>query len=188
MPGSTDFRDHLIVDQNNLVLFQKGWRDDDQRGWAYLGVTHGEDALSWNVFHSLDLDPARGAVNQGFLDLGSPVEEVLFWGCNPDGEAEAQQTIGILLRDNDGNQGGTPTEPDLLILNAPGVCFVECKVPPSHFPWAAKGQPPAARKASSRNPPAAGTIRLQKVSDSLPWRHEESGIAAGPRSGPLWRE
>jgi hypothetical protein len=149
MPGSIDFRDNLIVDRNNPVLVQKAWRDYDKRGWAHLGVPHGEDALTWNVFRSLDLDPAGREVIQAFFGLASPVEEVLFWSCDPDGEAEAQQTLGILLRGLDGQQGGTMTEPDLVILTTAEVCFVECKAKPSRFPWVAKAPRPGSAGAGT---------------------------------------
>jgi hypothetical protein len=171
MSGSIDFRDNLIVDRNNPVLVQKAWRDYDRRGWAHLGVPHGEDALTWNVFRSLDLDPAGREVIRRFFGLASPVEEVLFWGCYLDGETESQQTLGILLRGLDGQQGGTMTEPDLVILTVAEACFVECKAKPTRFPWVAKAPRPG--------PAGAGTAAVEGEEDET----EEGEAEGAPTEG-----
>ena len=191
MPGSIDFRDNLIVDRNNPVLVQKAWRDYDKRGWAHLGVPHGEDALTWNVFRSLDLAPAGREVIQAFFSLASPVEEVLFWGCDPDCEAEAQQTLGILLRGLDGQQGGTLTEPDLVILTTAEVCFVECKAKPSRSPWVAKAPRPAGagtptvegEEAATEEEEAEGAPTEGQPEDEKGWTSRWRAYRADERIG-----
>lgn len=133
-----DFRENLIVDQDNPILIQKAWRDHDVHGWAYLAVPHGEDALTWNVFRSLDVG-GRLDIIQKFFGLDDPVEEVLFWGCDPDGRSDIQQQLNILIRGFDGQRKGTMTELDLLIVTRSEICAVECKLRCSNEPWAAQG-------------------------------------------------
>jgi hypothetical protein len=132
-----DFRTNLIIDQNNPILVMKAWRDHDSAGWAYLAAPYGEDALTWNVFRFLDLKGPR-EVAQRFFGLRSPIEEFLFWGCDPDGRSNAQQVLSILLRGLDGSRRGTMTEPDLVILTDTEVCFVECKLSFAPAPWSAR--------------------------------------------------
>ena len=88
MPDPLDFRTNLIVDVNNPVLILKAWRDHDTQGRAYLGAPHGEDALTWNVFRSLDptrkpTKPAEEVDRDGktvgrIFGLSGPPEEMLF--------------------------------------------------------------------------------------------------------------
>jgi hypothetical protein len=139
-----DFRENLIVDQNNPILIQKAWREHDRQGWAYLAAPYGEDALVWNVFRSLDRPegttrtyPQREIV-QMFFGLQAPVQELLFWGCNPDGTGESQQQLSIALRTLDGKRKGTMTEPDLVVVTESEVCFVECKLLFTPTPWSAR--------------------------------------------------
>jgi hypothetical protein len=122
MPDPLDFRTNLIVDVNNPVLILKAWRDHDTQGRAYLGAPHGEDALTWNVFRSLGptrkpTRPAEEVDRDGktvgrIFGLSGPPEEMLFWGCDPDGTSEAQQELSICLRALDGKLKGNMTEPD----------------------------------------------------------------------------
>lgn len=57
-----DFRNNLIIDKNNPILIQKAWRDrfSAESHWnagyggeAYLSRKNSEDALTWNIFRSL---------------------------------------------------------------------------------------------------------------------------------------
>jgi hypothetical protein len=147
-----DFRENLIVDINNPILIQKAWRDHHQDGWAYLAAPYGEDALTWNVFRSLD--PTRkstrppeeterdGKIVQGIFGLSGQPEEMLFWGCDPDGTSESQQVLSICLRALDGQLKGNMTEPDLVPITSDDVCFVECKLRLTPLPWSAKAPKP----------------------------------------------
>ena len=113
---------------------------------------HGEDALTWNVFRSLDPTrrPARppeeadrdSTTVQRIFGLSGCVEEMLFWGCDPDGTSEAQQELSICLRALDGQLKGNMTEPDLVLITADDVCFVECKLRFTPLPWSAKAPKP----------------------------------------------
>jgi hypothetical protein len=145
-----DFRENLIVDPDNPVLIQKAWRDhhsgeaffEDGRdgGRAYLGVPHGEDALTWNVFRTLQQEGAGGLRILSEAFGLSAVETVLFWGCDVAGRSDAQQLLSILLRRLDGRLKGTMTEPDVVLVTAAEVAFVECKLnlPSGGSPWKAQ--------------------------------------------------
>ena len=76
---------------------------------------------------------------QTFFSLEDPIEEVLFWGCDPDGHSDIQQRLNILIRQLDGRRKGTMTEIDLVFITRREVCFVECKLHCSREPFSARG-------------------------------------------------
>jgi len=133
-----DFRHNLIADADNPVLLQKAWRDHfaGQSFWqpgkaggkAYLGVANSEDALTWNVVRSLQLAGPDGLRILSDAAGLAPVATVLFWGCDVEGRSDVQQLLSILLRTVDGQLKGTMTEPDLVLVTAEEVAFVECKL------------------------------------------------------------
>lgn len=138
-----DFRKNLIADQDNPVLIQKAWRDHYsgerqlRAGHAYLSRAYGEDALTWNVFRSLQLagEHGLGVISNAFQV--SDVSRILFWGCDVEHRGEEQQILNILIRTIDGTHRGTMTEPDLVIVTDQEVAFVECKLnhPGRRSPW-----------------------------------------------------
>lgn len=133
-----DFRSNLIVDPNNPILIQKAWRDHfagksfwqpgKNGGKAYLGVANSEDALTWNVFRSLQLESTPGLQLISDIFCISTIESLLFWGCDVEKRGEIQQLLSILIRTIDGQLKGTMTEPDLVIVTKEEVVFVECKL------------------------------------------------------------
>jgi hypothetical protein len=133
---AVDFRENLIVDRDHPILVQKAWRDHYQDGSAHLAAPHGEDALTWNVFRSLEQENQLEVV-QRFFGLTKPIQEILYWGCSPDGKSDAQQELSIALRGLDGRQKGTMTEPDIVLLTEAEVCFDENKFLCGKEPWAA---------------------------------------------------
>ncbi len=145
-----DFRRNLVADSHNPILIQKAWRDHfagesfwqpgKDGGKAYLGVANGEDAMTWNVFRSLQIEGQKGLqVVSEVLGL-SAVESVLFWGCDVEKHSETQQLLSILIRTIDGQLRGTMTEPDLVLVTKKEVVFVECKLNlnGSQSPWKAQ--------------------------------------------------
>jgi hypothetical protein len=133
---AVDFRENLIVDRNHPILVQKAWRDHYQDGSAHLAAPYGEDALTWNVFRSLE-QANQLEVVQRFFGLTKPIQEILYWGCSPDGKSDAQQELSIALRGLDGRQKGPMTEPDIVLLTEVEVCFDENKLHCGKEPWAA---------------------------------------------------
>lgn len=145
-----DFRSNLIVDRNNPILIQKAgrdrfsgdsfWKKGKDGGKAYIGVQHGEDAMTWNVFRSLQKEGQRGCEIISWVLGLSRVEKILFWGCDVESHSEVQQLLNILIRTTDGKLQGTMTEPDLVIITDIEVAFVECKLNLSgrQSPWKAQ--------------------------------------------------
>ncbi len=161
-----DFRDNLIVDRDNPMLILKAWRDYGRySGRAHLGASHGEDALSWNVFRTLQAKYESLEIARELLKLQDTVDEVLFWGCDPDGKSETQQILSCLIRDLDGQAGGTMTEPDLVFVTHSEVCIVECKgrVEVRRDPWGAQ---------ASKGKRAGWTKRWKVYSDRIYWNFE----------------
>jgi hypothetical protein len=145
-----DLRRNLIADSDNPVLIQKAWRDHfagesfwqpgKDGGKAYLGVAKSEDAMTWNVFRSLQLEGHSGLrVVADVLGI-SAVETVLFWGCDVEKQSDIQQLLNILIRTIDGQLKGTMTEPDLVFVTEGEVVFVECKLNlnSNQSPWKAQ--------------------------------------------------
>ena len=130
-----DYRTNLIVDRNNPILIQKAIRDrfSGRRNWeagyggeAYLGRKNSEDALTWNVFRSLQCNNRLDIVSKIFK-IGE-VRTILFWGVDPEYQGEEQQLTNIMIRTIDGKLRGTLTDPDLVVFTEKEVCFIECKL------------------------------------------------------------
>lgn len=142
---ATDFRARIIVDADSPILAFKASRDRYTRrhpkyaGLPYLGSSTSEDALTWNVFRSLQkarkLDTVCDSWSIGRL------QGLLLWTVAPEpdeGSAILQYECGALIRRYDGPFGGQTTEPDIVVLGTEGVAVVECKLsepdkPPSHL-------------------------------------------------------
>lgn len=153
-----DYRDNLIVDKNNPILIQKAWRDhfaggsffkeDKNGGKAYLGVPNSEDALTWNVFRSLQKESPEGLELIANVFGLSPIEKILFWGCDVESRGDEQQFLNTLIRATDGQLKGTMTEPDIVLIAESEVAFVECKLNlgGNTSPWIARGSHKASDK------------------------------------------
>ncbi|WP_290597945.1 MULTISPECIES: PGN_0703 family putative restriction endonuclease [unclassified Archaeoglobus] len=146
-----DYRENLIVDKNNPILIQKAWRDrfSSESHWcagyggqAYLSKPNSEDALTWNVFRTLQLSGNQGLKVVSDIFKISKVDKMLFWGCDVEHYGEEQQLLNILIQTIDGRHQGTMTEPDLVIITEKEVVFVECKLNQnsSTSPWKAQGK------------------------------------------------
>ncbi|MCX5800718.1 MAG: hypothetical protein NTX17_04955 [Candidatus Eisenbacteria bacterium] len=177
-----DFRTNLIADPHNPVLIQKAWRDHfageslwkpgKDGGKAYLGVANSEDAMTWNVFRSLQIEGPRGLqVVSEVLGL-SAVESVLFWGCDVEKHSEIQQLLSILIRTVDGQLRGTMTEPDLVLVTEGEVAFVECKLNLNggQSPWKAQtnrsnGKESGAMRRMRSYAKVSGFVELESLKD-----------------------
>ena len=142
---AADFRSRIIVDPDNPILAFKASRDRYTRrrpvyaGLPYLGSRDSEDALTWNVFRSLQKAQKLGIVCDEF-HIGEPLG-LLLWTLAPevdDVSAKLQYSAGMLIRTFDGILPGQTTEPDVVILGTKGVAVIECKLsepekPPSYL-------------------------------------------------------
>jgi hypothetical protein len=131
-----DFRDRIIVEPHSPILAFKANRDrytqrtqPSYAGLPYLGSQASEDALTWNVFRSLQ-EARRLGVICNELDIGVP-RGMLLWALAPetdDVNAELQYLVGTLVRKFDGILPGQVTEPDVIILGSSGLAVIECKL------------------------------------------------------------
>ena len=146
-----DYRENLIIDRDNPFLIQKAWRDRfsgkshwnaGYGGQAYLSKPNSEDALTWNVFRSLQVQGEDGLRVISDIFETSKVERILFWGCDIEHHDDEQQLLNILIRTIDGKYRGTMTEPDLVLITEEEAVFMECKLNQNGktSPWRAQGE------------------------------------------------
>ena len=132
-----DYRERIIVDPNNPILAFKANRDRytnlptqfQYAGLPYLGSQNSEDALTWNVFRSLQMAGNLDVVLAKF-NIGEP-KGLLLWTLAPEisgDNAELQYVTGSLIREYDGIFKGQTSEPDAIILGTTGVAVIECKL------------------------------------------------------------
>jgi len=138
-------------------------------GLPYLGSQTSEDALTWNVFRSLQ-QAHRLEIICNELDIGAP-RGMLLWALAPeihDLNAALQHLVGALIRRFDGILPGQVTEPDVIILGSSGVGVIECKLsernrPPSHL-W--EGSQESVRKRLPIYRQAEPELLQKDVSDA----------------------
>ena len=173
---AADFRSRIIVEPDSPILAFKASRDRYTRGTQpsyaglpYLGSQASEDALTWNVFRSLQ-KAHRLDIICDVLDIGVP-RGMLLWALAPeidDVNAELQHLVGALIRRFDGILPGQVTEPDTIILGSAGVGVIECKLserdkPPSHL-W--EGSQDSVRKRLPIYRQAEPKLLQKDVSDA----------------------
>jgi len=142
-----DYRQRIFVDADSPLLAFKANRDrytnlpsqKSHAGKPYLGSWNSEDALTWNVFRSLQKAGQLGILTNR-LRIGDP-QALLFWTLAPEPDAasaELQYVTGSIIRSFDGILRGQITEPDVVILATSGIALIECKLSepgksPSHL-------------------------------------------------------
>lgn len=118
----TDYRNNLIVDANNTAVRRKAERD------RRIAHENSEDALTWNVFRSLQCLEILDRVSAQLFGTTGPVE-AYFWTVNAKGETwqPLLQAFGVLEAHI--SPQGQRSEPDLVLVNEKGrrVVFIEAK-------------------------------------------------------------
>lgn len=134
-----DFRQRIIIDADNPILAMKANRDrytqlPNQKKYAgmpYLGSCNSEDALTWNVFRSLQKFKKLNIVTEWLsLDIGEPTA-LLLWSLAPEllgNTGDLQYRLGDLIRSTDGTLSGQISEPDVVLQGTKGVAIIECKL------------------------------------------------------------
>lgn len=134
-----DFRQRILVDSNSPILAFKANRDrfcqtrrqEKYAGMPHLGAMNSEDALTWNVFRSLQKARRLNVVIDWLrIDIGTP-SAVLIWCLAPeltDAARELQFKLGDLLRSSDGIIPGQIGEPDVVVQGTDGIAIIECKL------------------------------------------------------------
>ena len=130
-----DFRKRILVDANSPILAFKANRDrfyqKKYAGMAHLGSVNSEDALTWNVFRSLQETRCLEVITDWLhVEIGKP-RAMLIWCLAPestDAAGELQFHVGDLLRSSDGIIRGQMGEPDVVIQGSEGILIIECKL------------------------------------------------------------
>jgi len=100
-------------------------------GMPYLGSVNSEDALTWNVFRSLQEARCLDSVAVWLRVPLGKAQAMLTWGLTPqasDSGGELQYRLGDLIRRTDGKLAGKTSEPDIVILGTESIVVVECKL------------------------------------------------------------
>jgi len=140
----TDYRENIIVDPDHPILAWKADKDrlrpswfhgdlhkEFPRGLAKIGSEHSEDALTWNLFRTLQLSH-RIEIVTGIFAPDLDISKLYFWGHDPDErsekiDADIQDTLNQM--EPSGRDGlKQQTEPDVILRAKGHVIMVECKL------------------------------------------------------------
>ena len=115
-----DYRIKIIMDWDSPILAFKANRDrytnppNRYAGLPYLGDSQSEDAITWNVFRSLQ-KASRLDIITSKLEIGEP-RGLLLWAVAPEldsNNAKLQYMTGRLMRKFDGMLPGQIAGPEL---------------------------------------------------------------------------
>jgi hypothetical protein len=129
-----DYRDNIAIDQDNPALKKKASypREKYQRGivkgLSRLGSENSEDARSWNLFRTLQL---QNNVEKyyGLIRVQDDPVSLLFWGL----DTETAEFDGVLKSVLDEIElpllwKRQQTEPDIIVIGRRTIIFNECKL------------------------------------------------------------
>ena len=127
---ATDYRMKIIVDWDSPILAFKANRERYTNPHQYAGSprlssSHSEDAITWNVFRSLQKTGKLDIITSK-VGIGEP-RGLLLWAVapEPDGEsAMLQYVTGSVMRKIDGIFPGQINAPDVVLLGTTGVVVV----------------------------------------------------------------
>ena len=104
-------------------------RQPQYAGLPHLGSRASEDALTWNVFRSLQRAQRLNIIcNES--GIGEPLS-VLIWTLAPETDSvssDLQYIVGTLIRRFDGIFPSQITEPDVIVMGTTGIAVIECKL------------------------------------------------------------
>jgi len=152
-----DYKDNILVDKDSPILAMKANRDrytdsspkmEKYLGLPQVGSIYSEDALTWNVFRTLEFNKSFSVLEPVLGELKNP--RTLYWtyAASPEA-ADLQFIVGDAIRQIDGRFGRQITEPDIIIATDDRFILIEAKlgrpnVAPSHL-WAGSVDGPALR-------------------------------------------
>lgn len=144
VPVHADYKENIIIDPDHPILIWKANKDrlrpdwftpaaqrDFPEGLPKIGSQHSEDALTWNVFRTLQINDRIQRVTDVFVS-GLGVYKIWFWGHDADLQTqeidpEIQQTLNRMEpwgKDVVKQQ----TEPDVILRGKSHIVMVECKL------------------------------------------------------------
>ena len=154
-----DYRDNIIIDRDNPILTVKANRDrytQSQKKYAGLpqiGSIYSEDALTWNVFRTLDITNQLSILNGLFEDDLDDSQLLIWILAFNDKSKQLQWNVGSLIRSIDGKYAGQITEPDIIISTKRRIYIIEAKLGhsikyPQHLWESSKSEGPDKRYGS----------------------------------------
>ncbi|GAI21709.1 unnamed protein product, partial [marine sediment metagenome] len=144
VPVHADYRENIIIDANHPILVWKANRDrlrpnwfsanmqkEFPRGLPKIGSQHSEDALSWNVLRTLQLNN-RVQILTNIFTSGLDVRKIYFWGHDADNRSQnVDSEIQDMLNEMEpwGKNGiRQQTEPDVILRGQHRIVMVESKL------------------------------------------------------------
>jgi len=157
VPVHTDYRENIIINADHPILAWKADKDRLRPDWfpstvleefpgglSKIGSQHSEDALSWNVLRTLQLNNRVQALTDIFTSR-LDVCKIYFWGHDSDSQSqEVDSEIQDMLNEMEpwGMNGiRQQTESDIILRGQRHIVMVESKL----------GKPAKAIKAWQRS-------------------------------------
>lgn len=142
----TDYRENIIIDADHPILNWKAEKKTERLrpnwfpisirskfpdGFPYIASENSEDALSWNLFRSLQSTGKLGLVTET-LNLGIDIETLYFWQHRLDQWSEQidPEIQGVLDEMEPWGKGGRrqQTETDIILRGKHHIIMVESKL------------------------------------------------------------
>jgi hypothetical protein len=128
------YQDNISIDKDNPVLKKKAQypREKYAKGkvkcLSRLGSENSEDARSWNLFRTLQLESEMQKY-YGLIGVQDNLQNLLFWGLDP----QTAEFDGVLKSILDEIEPPLlwrvqQTEPDVIVIGQKTVVFNECKL------------------------------------------------------------
>jgi hypothetical protein len=140
----TDYHENIIINADHPILRWKADKDrlrptyfspevqkEFIRGLPKIGSTHSEDALTWNLFRTLQLNNGIQFVTRLF-NSNLDISKVYYWGhdadqCDERIDGDIQDTLNQI---EPWGIGGfkQQTETDIILQGKSNIVMVECKL------------------------------------------------------------
>ncbi len=156
----SEYQDNISIDKDNPALKKKAeylrekYTRGKVKGFSRLGSENSEDARSWNLFRTLQLQSDMQKY-YGLIRVQDNPQNLIFWGLDP----QTGEFDGVLKSVLDEIEPPhlwkvQQTEPDVIVIGQTTVVFNECKL----------GKPGANIDAWNRKEPFTGKHELYKRS------------------------
>ena len=129
-----DYQDNITIDKDNPILKKKAEYPRERytrgkvKGLSRLGSENSEDARSWNLFRTLQLQSDMQKY-YGLIRVQDNLQNLFFWGLDP----ETGEFDGVLKSILDEIEPRhlwkvQQTEPDVIVIGRKTIIFNECKL------------------------------------------------------------
>jgi len=132
VPVYTDYKENIIVEPEHSILAWKANKDRLRHsGLPKLCSVHSEDALTWNVFRTLQIKNRIQCLTNIFAPGIDPYQ-IWFWGHDASKQSEKidREIQDILNQMEPWGKDGLKqqTEPDVILRGKRQIVMVECKL------------------------------------------------------------